>query len=330
MSLLISLEGIVGSGKTTLINNLKKSDELKLIVYSCQDIKMKEKFFHLIEKIESNKKANDLMFFSFFDELNQKIIKPILEKKKVLVISTYIDSLFLFLEKQKNLEINIVQEIVKKNIDLPLPDITFLLDIDPRKSQDRFKKKLNLESWDKIRNNYLKLKKLFPERIYIIDAEKNEKEILKEVEVIIKKCSSEKDNKENLPNFVRVIIRNEKGEILLVKDKKWGWNLPGGKVELDETPEFAACREIFEETNLVIKNTQKIGEEVVFFANLPPGKQHWVGHFFQTDEYSGEIKNKEDVADVQFFDIDSKEKRPENNCSSYKFYLEKIKKLNYS
>ena len=34
MSLLITLEGIDGSGKTTLINNLQKSDELNLITHS--------------------------------------------------------------------------------------------------------------------------------------------------------------------------------------------------------------------------------------------------------------------------------------------------------
>jgi len=36
----------------------------------------------------------------------------------------------------------------------------------------------------------------------------------------------------------------------------------------------AAKREVFEETNIKAKNLKKIAEEIFFFANLPPGKQH--------------------------------------------------------
>jgi 8-oxo-dGTP pyrophosphatase MutT (NUDIX family) len=72
-----------------------------------------------------------------------------------------------------------------------------------------------------------------------------------------------------------VIIYNEKGEILLVKDKKWGWNLPGGKIEPeDKTPEEAAKREVFEETNLVLEDYKKVKEKNIFYANLEKGNQY--------------------------------------------------------
>jgi hypothetical protein len=74
-----------------------------------------------------------------------------------------------------------------------------------------------LDFHQRIRNNYLELKKFFPERIYIIDASKNENEIVEEVWEIIKQVRCPK---EKLPQFARVIIYNEKGKILLVKDKK--------------------------------------------------------------------------------------------------------------
>jgi len=114
------------------------------------------------------------------------------------------------------------------------------------------------------------LKKYFPERIYIIDASKSENEITEEVSQIIQQVVSPK---EDLPKQVRVIIKNEKGEILLVKDKKWGWNLPGGRIEKNETPEEAAKREVFEETNLVLENCEKLGKQNTFFANLEKGNQ---------------------------------------------------------
>jgi 8-oxo-dGTP pyrophosphatase MutT (NUDIX family) len=129
-----------------------------------------------------------------------------------------------------------------------------------------------------------------------------------------------------IKNFVRVIIQNEKGELLVIFEKKWNcWVFPGGKIEPGETPLQAAKREVFEETNLVVKNCQKIGEEIIFYANLPIGKQHWKGYFFQTNEYSGEIKNKGEVLDVKFVDVSSREEKEDGH--SYQHYLEKIKKL---
>ncbi|CAG8646154.1 12018_t:CDS:2, partial [Ambispora gerdemannii] len=146
------------------------------------------------------------------------------------------------------IEINTIREVVQKTIDLPFPDITFVLDIDPKKAQERLKKRkletdeytnwdnLNLDFHQKIRNNYLELKKYFPERICLVDASQSEEKILAEVQEIIQQTISPK---KDLPSFVRVVIKNDKGE----------------------TPETAAKREVYEETNLVLENCQKIAEK---------------------------------------------------------------------
>jgi len=60
-------------------------------------------------------------------------------------------------------------------------------------------------------------------------------------------------------NVVAAIIRNEKQEILLVlrpSNKSFGdyWELPGGKINVDEKPEKAIIREIKEELNLDLVN----------------------------------------------------------------------------
>ncbi|CAG8583911.1 3307_t:CDS:2 [Ambispora gerdemannii] len=190
MSLLITLEGIDGSGKTTLINNLQKIDELNLITHT------------------------------------KKIIEPNLQEGKLVIIDRYIDSTFVYQGLEGEIGINNIQEIAKRTIGLSLPDITFILDIDPLQAQARLKKR-----------------KLETERIYIINAERNETEILAEVQTIIKKCLPEKDKGNNLP---------KKGE----------------------TPETAAKRELFEETNLVVKNLEKVVAENFFYANLPKDSQH--------------------------------------------------------
>ncbi|MFA5023735.1 MAG: nucleotide exchange factor GrpE [Patescibacteria group bacterium] len=56
------------------------------------------------------------------------------------------------------------------------------------------------------------------------------------------------------------VIYNKKGEILLIKNPKFGdwWCIPGGHVELNETAEAALIREIKEETGLELKNIEPI------------------------------------------------------------------------
>jgi len=58
-----------------------------------------------------------------------------------MVIDRYIDSTFVYQGLEGGLGINIVQEVAKKTIDLTLPDITFVLDIDPQRAQERLNKR---------------------------------------------------------------------------------------------------------------------------------------------------------------------------------------------
>jgi 8-oxo-dGTP pyrophosphatase MutT (NUDIX family) len=80
---------------------------------------------------------------------------------------------------------------------------------------------------------------------------------------------SDKKNNGSTKEVSCVAIQNKDDEYLLVYNKKFGgWQFPGGKIELGETPELAAKREVFEETNLVVENLEKIGEESFFINNV--------------------------------------------------------------
>ncbi len=59
---------------------------------------------------------------------------------------------------------------------------------------------------------------------------------------------------------VSVYVISEEGKFLLIKHKKIGkWLQPGGHIEMNEDPEEAAIREVYEETGY---NVELLGERI--------------------------------------------------------------------
>lgn len=58
-----------------------------------------------------------------------------------------------------------------------------------------------------------------------------------------------------------VIFRRD-DQILFVRKRKSKWNLPGGRVEADETPLQAALREMAEETGMALEQLEYVSEYV--------------------------------------------------------------------
>ncbi len=73
-------------------------------------------------------------------------------------------------------------------------------------------------------------------------------------------------------------------EVLLLKKSKglFGqgkWNAPGGKILPNEEPQTCAVREVFEETGLIVKNTEQIGL-LHFYKNSQRENPDWIVHAF--------------------------------------------------
>jgi ADP-ribose pyrophosphatase YjhB (NUDIX family) len=67
----------------------------------------------------------------------------------------------------------------------------------------------------------------------------------------------------------KVLMRTSAGEVLLVKPSyKDVWQLPGGAVEEGESPQLAAVREIKEETDLTISESDLTIEGTIYRKEL--------------------------------------------------------------
>lgn len=121
-----------------------------------------------------------------------------------------------------------------------------------------------------------------------------------------------------------VVIRNEKGELLLQQRvyPEGRWCFPGGLMELGESTEDTARREVFEETALTVGELQLIGvysgpDSLCRAAN---GDEWYVVNVsYMTDEYSGDLKiNDGESAALRWF---RPEEIPETLVATHKKIL---------
>lgn len=133
-----------------------------------------------------------------------------------------------------------------------------------------------------------------------------------------------------LPGSV-VIIVNNNDEILLQQKHNGNWGLPGGLMDLGESFEDVAKREVFEETELVIENLKllNIYSGTKYFLKLPNGDELYSATaVYYTTDYYGDIKiDYSESKDMQYF---SKDKLPIALTSTDKEFIEDfIKWFNY-
>lgn len=109
-------------------------------------------------------------------------------------------------------------------------------------------------------------------------------------------------------NFSGAIITNEKGQILLQKrsDKEELWGFLGGAIEVGESIEETAIREVKEESGLDIKIDYLIGVYSKYFTQYPNGDHaQSICYTFKGTVTGGTISidNKE-TFELKFFDRD--------------------------
>ena len=122
-----------------------------------------------------------------------------------------------------------------------------------------------------------------------------------------------------IPATASVIIKDNK--VLLVKrkydPKKGQWCLPGGFIELNETPENACLRELKEETGLSGKIDKLI--DALHSSSLLYNSVIVIGYLIK--DVKGNIVAGDDAEEVVFCDI---KKLPQLAFNSHKSIIDKI------
>lgn len=129
-----------------------------------------------------------------------------------------------------------------------------------------------------------------------------------------------------LPGSV-VIVSNSNKEVLLQKRPEGRWGLPGGLMNLGESFEEVAIREVLEETGLLIQNIEMLhvfsGKD--YYTKTPNGDEFYsVTAVFFTREYEGQLTIDDDeTVDIRYFSCDN---LPENMVGSHRQFIKTFRK----
>ena len=196
---LITFEGIDGSGKSTQIQLLEAEFEKLDISYKTfrepGGTKLSEKIRAILldkENIELYSNAESLLFAAARAQLTAEQIKPALTKGEFVICDRFTDSTIAYQGYGRGLNINNLELMNTIATDGLIPDITFILDIDPQKATERLKtvnpdrmEAAGIDFFKKIRQGYCQIREQNQSRCIVINGEKPQKDISKEIHHII-------------------------------------------------------------------------------------------------------------------------------------------------
>lgn len=133
-----------------------------------------------------------------------------------------------------------------------------------------------------------------------------------------------------LPGSV-VIILKENDEVLLQKRLDGSWGLPGGLMDLGESFEQVAKREILEETGLVVENLKLLnvysGSE--YYLKVPNGDELYSATaVYYTKDISGDMKiDYSESEDMQYYPLSQlPHKLNDKDKRSIEYYIQSLNK----
>ena len=200
MSLFITFEGGEGCGKSVQAKVLyKRLSQLVIPVVLTHEPggtslgKKLGRWLKWAQDTDISPLAELLLFNTSRTQLVDEVIRPSLEKGKVVICDRYADSTTAYQSYGRGLDLEMVKAINNAATQGIKPNLTVLLDISVEaglarkktKRQDRFERE-NIAFHQRVREGYLKLAANEPERWLVIDASQSRQKI---AEIIWQKVS---------------------------------------------------------------------------------------------------------------------------------------------
>ncbi|HHV15800.1 MAG TPA: dTMP kinase [Gelria sp.] len=191
----ISLEGIDGSGKTSLIEFLKPYIEQQ---FGLEVLCIREPGGNIIsEKIRGllldaanqgiTSRTEALLYAAARSQVVEEIINPALTAGKIVLADRYMDSTIAYQGYGRGLDINFLQELNQLCTGGLKPDLTLLLDLSSKEAELRRKQEIpdrlekeGLAFQEKVRQGYLLLAEQEKERIKVLDARREIENVLQQ------------------------------------------------------------------------------------------------------------------------------------------------------
>ncbi len=190
----IAFEGSDGSGKTTILEGVKKFLEESNIDYIITrepgGTQIGEEIRNILlqhnEGHDMSDRTEALLFAAARSQSVEEVLKPALETKDLVISDRYILSSLAYQGYARDLGVEGVRNINLFATDELMPDYTFFLDVDPIKVLERKKSKVKSDRLEMEPNEYHQkvyegYKKIIEteENTIIIDASKPVEEVLK-------------------------------------------------------------------------------------------------------------------------------------------------------
>jgi dTMP kinase len=199
--LFFSFEGVEGSGKSTQVKLLAEYLEAKgyevVLTREPGGSPISDEIRKILLTSSTDgisPKAELLLFLASRAEHVEKIIRPALEKGKVVITDRYTDSSLAYQGEARSLTMEDVSKLNDFATSNLYPDLTFLLDLDPENGLKRSLDRLNREGSDesrmeeedqsfheKTREAFLKIAKLDPDRFCVLDASETPEDIFEKI-----------------------------------------------------------------------------------------------------------------------------------------------------
>ena len=197
----ITIEGCEGSGKTSIIKLICEEFEKQGINYlSTREpggSKISEQIRNVILNVNNTKMdymTEALLYAASRRQHLEEIVKPALNDGKVVICDRYLDSSLAYQGYARGIGIEEVYNINMYATSGFLPDLTIYIDIPVEVGLGRIKEnnrdvnRLDLEKvafHSKVREGYLKIANMYPERIKVIDGNAPLEEVFERVKEVL-------------------------------------------------------------------------------------------------------------------------------------------------